>query len=411
MAKRIFAALSANIRYESAPVMGLPGSILDREVFPLLPELQRHPLLSCFRENPNHIGCHTAAPGESAFRGTQEIELDLLRICAVEILGAEPGGYDGYVASGGTESNIQALWAFRNFFRRAQGAGRDEVAVLCSEDSHYSIHKAADLLDLRQVIVPVDPETRRMRPADVEAACRGAHAAGTRFFCVVLNMGTTMFGSIDSADDVLPILERLGLPYRAHVDAAFGGFIYPFVAKENPLRFTDQRLSSFTMDAHKILQAPYGTGIHLIRKGLIEYVCTDEATYVPGLDSTLSGSRSGTNAIAVWMILRAYGAEGGERFCRALARRTDRLCAELKSLGVGHYRHPHMNVIALRAEDTPRALAEKHFLVPDRHEGEPGWWKIVVMDHVTHPRITEFLEDARAMGAGHRELGTPRESV
>ena len=60
------------------------------------------------------IGCHTLAGSEPFFRGTQEIEKELLQICAEEILGAEAGSYDGYVSSGGTESNIQALWIFRN---------------------------------------------------------------------------------------------------------------------------------------------------------------------------------------------------------------------------------------------------------------------------------------------------------
>jgi hypothetical protein len=29
---------------------------------------------------------------------------------------AEPGSFDGYIASGGTEANIQALWIYRNYF-------------------------------------------------------------------------------------------------------------------------------------------------------------------------------------------------------------------------------------------------------------------------------------------------------
>ena len=56
-----------------------------------------------------------------------------------------------------------------------------------------------------------------------------------------------------------------------------------------------------------MLQAPYGTGIFLARKGLINYVYTETASYVKGLDATLVGSRSGANAIAVWMILKSHG--------------------------------------------------------------------------------------------------------
>src|SRR5690606_41593469 len=57
--------------------------------------------------------------------------------------------------------------------------------------------------------------------------------------------------------------------------------------------FSHPHVSSITLDAHKMLQAPYGTGIFIARKGLMEYTCTREAQYVHGMDNTLSGSRSG----------------------------------------------------------------------------------------------------------------------
>lgn len=78
--------------------------------------------------NPNHIGCHTIdTDHEEMFSGTQEIEHDLIRICAEEIFKGEPQGYDGYVASGGTEANIQAMWIYRNFFMQG---GRSNLVNL-----------------------------------------------------------------------------------------------------------------------------------------------------------------------------------------------------------------------------------------------------------------------------------------
>jgi len=44
-----------------------------------------------------------------------------------------------------------------------------------------------------------------------------------------------------------------------------------------------------------------------VRKGLIHYATTKEASYVEGEDCALIGSRSGANAIAIWMILSTYG--------------------------------------------------------------------------------------------------------
>ncbi|TNE89030.1 MAG: aspartate aminotransferase family protein [Deltaproteobacteria bacterium] len=388
---RVFAALRTNLSYRDDAVLGLPGSFLDREVFPALPELEKFPLLATVRANPNHIGCHTLGVSEPAFAGTQDLEREVVAICA-ELMGAPPDTVDGYVSSGGTESNLQALWMLRNLLRAEHGLAPGRVGIVCSEDTHYSVHKAADLMDMPLFLVPVDEQTRRMSSS---AAVAAVERARTRVdgLVAVLNMGTTMFGSIDHADDLLAPLERAGMPYRAHVDAAFGGFIYPLVCTRPGLDLRDERIDTITLDAHKMLQAPYGTGIHLARKGMLRHVLTPTAAYVPGLDCTLSGSRSGANAVAVWMILKSYGEQGGRAFCRALVQRAERLCERLSALGVRHYRHPDMNVVCLRAEDVPGELAARHHMVPDTHVDAPSWLKVVVMDHVTDQRLDAFCNE------------------
>ena len=392
----VFEALGNNLSYDASSVLGLPGSYLDHRVFPRLGELKNFPLLRTYVSNPNHIGCHTLGSSESAFEGTQAIERDLLRICAEELLGAEAESWDGYVTSGGTEANIQAMWTYRNRFRDLDQLPSARCGVICSEDTHYSIAKGADLLGLSLAQVPVDPESRVMDPAEVERVARQLLDAGIRHVIVVLNMGTTMFGSVDDPEGVLPVLDALGLQYCVHVDAAFGGFIYPLLATHNALSFRDPRVRSVTLDAHKMLQAPYGTGIHLIRKDHIHHVYTASAAYVPGLDCTLSGSRSGTNAVAVWMILQSYGSEGGAAFCRELVTRAQGLCSALTALGVGFYRHRDMNVIALHARDVPEAIARRYLLVPDTHDGSATWLKIVIMEHVDAPLLERFVADLAA---------------
>lgn len=389
--ERIFAALGANLSYEEDAVLGLPGSFLDRKVFPPLPELADFPWLSTVRANPNHIGCHTLGSSEPAFAGTQQIEREVIAMCAA-LLGAEAAEVDGYVASGGTESNLQALWTLRNALRAAHGIRAGEVGILASADTHYSVHKAANLMDMPLFAVEVDPHTRRMRP---EAVARALAVASARVEAVVgvLNMGTTMFGSVDEADDLLGPLDASGLPWMAHVDAAFGGFVYPLVAAQPQLDLRDPRIATVTLDAHKMLQAPYGTGVHLARKGLITHALTPSAAYVPGLDCTLSGSRSGANAVAVWLILVSHGYEGGKAFCRALVDRAARLSRALAERGIRHYRHPDMNVVALWAADVDAEVAQRHRLVPDTHAGPPQWLKIVVMDHVGEAHIEAFLRD------------------
>lgn len=400
--RKVLDALSKNKNYRSNAVLGLPASYLDPEVFPAdAAFLEDAPFARAFMENPNHIGCHTLTSGESAFEGTHALERELLDICAVDMFGAKHGEYDGYVASGGTEANIQALWMNRNYFMEQYGHESRHIAVLYSADSHYSFYKGANLLQIQAIEVEVDERSRQMTPHTYEQALQQAQAKGVRAIIAVFNMGTTMFGSVDAIDDYLPLLKRTGMPYKVHVDGAFGGFVYPFVDNDQRLSFRNQEVGGITIDAHKMLQAPYGTGIFLTRKGMINYTHTGEASYVIGGDATLVGSRSGANLIAAWMILQTYGYQGWRVKIQQLIDRTDRLCSALKQLGVHFFRNPGMNMVTLAASEIPHALVEKYLLVPDAHDQTARWVKIVVMDHVTDEQIDAFLADLKMQLTHH----------
>jgi tyrosine decarboxylase / aspartate 1-decarboxylase len=393
VSRRVHDALDTNRSYATGDLLGLPGSYLDQEVFPANPEVLSRPWLRTAVENPNHIGCHTLGESEPAFAGTQALEQEVVALCAEHVLGAEPDTVDGYVASGGTESNIQAIWAFRNAWR-AEGVDPGQIAILCSTDTHYSAHKAADLLGVHIQLVPVDDWSRAMSEAAINAALDALQQRGVTHVALMLTMGTTMFGSVDALDPPVTALESRGLSYRVHIDAAFGGFIFPFTRPGQPLGFQDPRISSVTLDAHKMLQAPYGTGIHLIRKGMLTHTTTRTAAYVPGLDCTLVGSRSGANALAVWMILQTWGYEGGKAFVETLAARAARLVADLADMGIRTVYTPGMNVVTLRDADVPPELSERFLLVSD--SSSPAQWrKIVVMEHVTDAALDRFLDAMR----------------
>lgn len=403
--QRFAQAIDRNINYHTDAVLGFPGTHLDAEdyyadhcsVITHIPwassVLDDEPYLRAIIENPNHIGCHTVEVSELGFPGTQELERDAIALCAEEIMRAPKGGYDGYIATGGTESNLQACWILRSLFRRTHQTSAGEIGLVFSADTHYSVWKAANLFDLRPYPIPVDDSTRQMQPAAIAATLDAAVTAGVRCVIGVVNMGTTMFSSIDDPRPLVTALQERKLSFRLHVDGAYGGFIYPFVVDDHPLDFRNPHVASITMDAHKMLKAPYGTGIFLCRKDLINEVCTAEASYVHGKDYTICGSRSGANAVAVWMLLRDAGSDGLLERCRHLLERTDRLCARLDVLGVEYYRHPAMNQVALRSACITPALAEKYLLVPDTHDGNPRWWKIVLMDHVRESLLEHFLDN------------------
>ncbi|MEO8762062.1 MAG: pyridoxal-dependent decarboxylase, partial [Bacteroidia bacterium] len=179
--------------------------------------------------------------------------------------------------------------------------------------------------------------------------------------------------------------------YKLHVDAAFGGFIYPFTNTENKYNFLNEDVCSISLDGHKLLQAPYGTGIFLIRKNYMKYVLTEEATYVKGKDYTLCGSRSGANAICLWMILHAHGSVGWSVKMNKLLDKTTNVCNQLDELGVEYYRNPFVNIIAIKSKYISSKLAKQFYLVPDTHEKDPKWYKIVVMPHVKQGVLDNFI--------------------
>jgi tyrosine decarboxylase/aspartate 1-decarboxylase len=390
---RVQQALHQNVDFSKDASLGYPASKLDGKVFyDDAPFLKDAPVLSTYVANPNHIGCHTTGTSETAFKGTQEIERETLDILAIDIFGSKKNEFDGYIASGGTEANIQALWLYRNYFMKTFGANPSEIAIIASDDTHYSIAKGSNLLLIDWINVPVGFENRKIEVDFFETKLLISVSKGKKYFIVVCNMGTTMFGSVDNPENYTKILEKHNLAFKLHIDAAYGGFVYPFLSQETILSFKNPKVSSITVDAHKMLQAPYGTGIFLCRKGLIENVLTKEAEYVEGMDLTLSGSRSGANAVAVWMILATYGPNGWFEKVKVLQMRTDWLCHQLSDLNIPYFREPNMNIVTIKSSFIPEKLAHQFDLVPQKHTAENEWYKIVVMEHVEVDHLSKFLE-------------------
>ena len=395
---RIQKALEENVNFSNDASLGYPASKLDGKVFnDDAPFLKDAPVLQTYVANPNHIGCHTLGTSEKAFKGTQQIEREVLNVIAVDIFNAEPNSFDGYISPGGTEANIQAIWMYRNFFMHLHAAKLEEIAIIASEDTHYSIPKAANLLMLDWIKIPVSFDKREIDSDALDQEIQVAKQKGKKYFIAISNMGTTMFGSVDNPDVYILALEKNNVAYKLHIDGAYGGFVYPFSNEKSVINFKNPKISSITIDAHKMLQSPYGTGIFICRKGLIENVLTEEAEYVEGMDLTLCGSRSGANAVAVWMILFTYGPFGWFEKVSVLQMRTQFLCNELDKLEIAYFREPFMNIVTIHAENIPEKVAQAFDLVPQQHSEENKWYKIVLMDHVEVNHLTTFINQLKVV--------------
>jgi aromatic-L-amino-acid decarboxylase len=223
-------------------------------------------------------------------------ELEALTLDWVAQLLALPAGWHGHIEDTASVSTIAALAAARE----ATG-GR---VVVCSEEAHSSVERAARLLGLETRKVPVDEEFR-MRADAVDLSDAAA---------VVATVGTTSTTSVDPVPELADVCADTGV--WLHVDAAYAGSAW--VCPE--LRWSQagvDRADSLVVNAHKWLFTPMDCSLLWSRNpealraafSLVpEYLRTsDEAESLSDYGPAL-GRRF--RSLKLWTVLRCYGREG-----------------------------------------------------------------------------------------------------
>ncbi|HET9672736.1 MAG TPA: aminotransferase class I/II-fold pyridoxal phosphate-dependent enzyme [Actinomycetota bacterium] len=169
----------------------------------------------------------------------------------------------GLLTTGGSLANLSAIVTARH---ARLGEDFADGAYYLSEQTHASVSKAAAIAGLPRRamrLVPVDAELRMDADA-LKAMVAEDRAAGLRPFLVVPAAGTTNTGAVDPLDAVADVAEAEGL--WMHVDAAYGGFFQ--LTERGRERFRGiERADSITLDPHKGLFLPYGTGSLIVRDG------------------------------------------------------------------------------------------------------------------------------------------------
>ncbi|MGZ4110622.1 MAG: pyridoxal phosphate-dependent decarboxylase family protein [Actinomycetota bacterium] len=169
----------------------------------------------------------------------------------------------GVLTSGGSMANLSAVVT-----ARSDRLGEDFSlgTVYVSEQAHLSVKKAAMIAGIPLANVRAVPVTRQLR-MDVDAlsdAIATDGAAGLRPFLVVASAGTTNTGAIDPLGDVAEVAEHEDVWF--HVDAAYGGFFQ--LTERGRTRFAGiERADSITLDPHKGMFLPYGTGGLIVKDG------------------------------------------------------------------------------------------------------------------------------------------------
>jgi len=323
-----------------------------------------------------------------------------------------PAGSQGLLLSGGSVANLSAMVTARH-----TKLGEDflDGIYYVSEQAHASVTKAASIAGFSKRnlrLVPTDEELR-MDAEALRALVREDRAAGLRPFLVAPSAGTTNTGAIDPLDDIADVAAEEDL--WMHVDAAYGGF-FRLTARGKRWFSGIERSDSVTLDPHKGMFLPYGTGGLVVRDGqALRDAHYEGAAYLQDLPPTgelpnyseysaeLSRDWRG---LRVWFPLRLHGVSA---FRDALDEKLDLVQVVAEALeadpNVDVCWRPQLSTVAFRlgpsgeADDERQAeflrrinASKRVFLSSTRVHGRYVL-RICIVSHRTHrDRIDECVE-------------------
>jgi tyrosine decarboxylase/aspartate 1-decarboxylase len=254
-----------------------------------------------------------------------------------------PSSGVGVVLSGGSEANITALWSIRNQMIKLNRRNKT-AKIIVPESVHISIDKAADLLGLSLVKVPVTPQYQ----IDLKQL---EEKISDDTIAVVGVAGTTAFGTIDPLFELNKMCIEHELKF--HIDAAFGGLVFPFISnatKKFNLSFDLESVTSITVDIHKMGRVPIPGGCLLWRNDSYSKAIQFTLPYLPGCPSqrTITGTRSAASAIAFASLWENLGFKGFKETAESCIKNTQFLAEELRKRGFIIPIKPVINILGVK---------------------------------------------------------------
>jgi aromatic-L-amino-acid/L-tryptophan decarboxylase len=216
-----------------------------------------------------------------------------------------PDGWHGHIEDTASTSTMAAVIAAR------EATGRD--LVVCSEQAHSSIDKAARMLGMRLRKVVTDSEFRLRADAlgDLSEAA-----------VVVATVGTTASTSVDPVAEIATACADAGA--WLHVDAAYAGTA--MVCPEFRWAFAGvDRADSVVVNAHKWMLTPVDCSLLWSRRPAdlrAAFSVVPEYLRTPDAEDALSMSEYGPalgrrfRALKLWAVLRCYGRRGLQEHVR-----------------------------------------------------------------------------------------------
>lgn len=323
------------------------------------------------------------------FKGTKAIEDKVVK--SIGSLLSNENSY-GNIVTGGTEANIMAIRAARNYSRKYKNISKEEIIV--PKSAHFSFKKAADLMNLDLIEIEFDENYR----PDLDIL---KDSISENTIAIVGIAGTTELGLIDPIEELSEIALENNI--YLHVDAAFGGFSIPFlknIGYDLPnFDFSLKGVSSITIDPHKMGLAPIPAGCILFReKEYLDLMAIDSPYLTTKTQSTLVGTRLGASAAATFAVMEYLGIEGYEKEASIIMDNTNFLKDNLKEIGYDLIVEPQLNIVSFNhpkidTYELAAKLEKKGWRVST--SSCPIAIRIVLMSHIKRDHLIEFLNDLK----------------
>jgi aromatic-L-amino-acid/L-tryptophan decarboxylase len=323
-----------------------------------------------------------------------------------------PAGSQGLLTTGGSLSNLIAVVAART--RHAEGAV-DRATVYVGEHAHGSMAKSARTAGIAPAHVRTVRSTPdlRMDPDHLRARLQEEREAGLVPICISAAAGTTNTGTIDPLPAIADVATEAGVWY--HVDAAYGGF-FQLTGRGRERLAGIERADSITLDPHKSLFLPFGTGALVVRAGDdLRHAFMEEADYlqdlgdagaIPDFDTLSPELTREWRGLRLWLPLHLHGvyafrAQLDEKL--DLAERAHAALAGDTRLEVPWT--PDLTVIPFRLKGAgdaeqrrflERINASQRVLISSTRLGGETWLRLAILSLRTHAdRVDEALEIIR----------------
>lgn len=281
----------------------------------------------------------------------------------VELLGLEPQTAMGLV-TGSSNAIICALAAARNELLRRQGYDLAKrglrnaplIQIVMSDDAHSVVKSALSILGIGE------DEVTRVETDDMGRMRVDALPVLDASTLLIVQAGNVNGGAFDPIDELCDIAARTGA--WVHVDGAFG--LWAGASRTyRTLTRGMEKADSWSVDAHKTLNAGYDCGIVLCRhRDALVSALQASGAYIEygahrdGMSYTTEMSRR-ARAVPLWAVLKTLGANGVEAFIDRLCSHAAYFAAQLQNVGYDLINPPCFNqfMIACRTdEETERVL-------------------------------------------------------